>query len=59
MVTEKMMDAFLDGIAKGIGYTMAAVIMAIVLILLMFGSPESKTKTVTEPPCAVMIYSNI
>ena len=59
MVTEKMMDAFLDGIAKGIGYTMAAVVMAIVLILLMFGSPESKTKSVTEPPCAVMIYSNI
>jgi len=59
MVTEKMMDAFLDGIAKGIGYTLAGIVMAVILVLLMFGSPESKTKTVTEPPCAAMIYSNI
>lgn len=59
MVTEKMMDAFLDGMAKGALYALAGIVMALVLILLMFGSPESKTKTVTEPPCAVMIYSNI
>lgn len=57
MVTEKMMDAFLDGIAKGIGYTLAGIVMALILILLMFGSPESKTKSVTEPPC--MIRANI
>ena len=58
MVTEKMMDAFIDGVAKGIGYTLGALALALILLLLMF-APESKTKTVTEPPCAVMIYSNI
>ena len=58
MVTEKMMDAFLDGIAKGVLYTLGALSLALILLLLMF-APESKTKTVTEPPCAVMIYSNI
>ena len=58
MAKEKMMDAFLDGIAKGALYTLGALSLALILLLLMF-SPESKTKTVTEPPCAVMIYSNI
>lgn len=59
MAKEKMMDAFLDGIAKGIGYTLAGIVMAVILVLLMFGSPESKTKMVCEPPCAVMIMANI
>lgn len=59
MVKEKMIDAFLDGMAKGALYALAGIVMAFILILLMFGSPESKTKMVTEPPCAVMIYSNI
>ena len=59
MAKEKMMDAFLDGIAKGIGYTLAGIVMAVILVLLMFGSPESKTKMVGEPPCAVMIMANI
>lgn len=54
-----MIDAFLDGMAKGALYALAGIVMAFILILLMFGSPESKTKMVTEPPCAVMIYSNI
>jgi Na+-transporting NADH:ubiquinone oxidoreductase subunit NqrD len=57
MAKEKMMDAFLDGIAKGIGYTLAGIAMALILVLLMFGSPESKTKSITEPPC--MIRANI
>ena len=57
MVTEKMMDAFLDGMAKGALYALAGIVMALILILLMFGSPESKTKTVTEPPC--LIRANI
>ena len=56
MVTEKMMDAFIDGVAKGIGYTLGALALALILLLLMF-APESKTKTVTEPPC--MIRANI
>ena len=56
MAKEKMMDAFIDGIAKGIGYTLGALALALVLLLLMF-APESKTKTVTEPPC--MIRANI
>ena len=58
MVKEKMMDAFLDGIAKGVLYTLGALSLALILLLLMF-APESKTKTVTEPPCAVMIMANI
>ena len=57
MVTEKMMDAFLDGMAKGALYALAGIVMALILVLLMFGSPESKTKTVTEPPC--LIRANI
>ena len=57
MAKEKMMDAFLDGIAKGIGYTLAGIVMTLILVLLMFGSPESKTKMVCEPPC--MIRANI
>jgi len=58
METSRMFDAFLDGIAKGVLYTLGALSLALILLLLMF-APESKTKTVTEPPCAVMIYSNI
>ena len=58
MVTEKMMDAFIDGVAKGIGYTLGALALALILLILMV-APESKTKSITEPPCAVMIYSNI
>lgn len=57
MMEERLTNALLDGIAKGIGYTLAGIVMALVLILLMFGSPESKTKTVTEPPC--LIRANI
>ena len=57
MMEERLTNALLDGIAKGIGYTLAGIVMALVLILLMFGSPESKTKSVTEPPC--MIRANI
>ena len=53
-----MFDAFLDGIAKGVLYTLGALSLALILLLLMF-APESKTKTVTEPPCAVMIMANI
>ena len=56
METSRMFDAFLDGIAKGIGYTLGALALALILLLLMF-APESKTKTVTEPPC--MIRANI
>jgi len=56
MAKEKMMDAFLDGIAKGVLYTLGALSLALILLLLMF-APESKTKTVTEPPC--MIRANI
>ena len=56
MAKEKMMDAFLDGIAKGALYTLGALSLALILLLLMF-APESKTKTVTEPPC--MIRANI
>lgn len=59
MMEERLINALLDGIAKGIGYTLAGIVMALILVLLMFGSPESKTKSVTEPPCAVMVYSNI
>ena len=58
MAKEKMMDAFLDGLAKGVLYTLGALSLALILLLLMF-APESKTKTVTEPPCAVMIMANI
>lgn len=58
MEQSKMFDAFLDGIAKGVLYTLGALSLALILLLLMF-APESKTKTVTEPPCAVMVYSNI
>ena len=56
MEQSKMFDAFLDGIAKGALYTLGALSLALILILLMF-APESKTKTVTEPPC--MIRANI
>lgn len=58
MAKEKMMDAFLDGIAKGVLYTLGALSLALILLLLMF-APESKTKMVGEPPCAVMIMANI
>ena len=58
MEQSRMFDAFLDGIAKGVLYTLGALSLALILLLLMF-APESKTKTVTEPPCAVMVYSNI
>ena len=58
MEQSKMFDAFLDGIAKGVLYTLGALSLALILLLLMF-APESKTKTVTEPPCAVMIMANI
>ena len=56
MMEERLTNALLDGIAKGIGYTLAGIVMALILVLLMF-APESKTKTVTEPPC--MIRANI
>lgn len=59
MMEDRLTNALLDGIAKGIGYTLAGIVMALILILLMFGSPESKTKMVCEPPCAVMIMANI
>lgn len=59
MMEERLTNALLDGIAKGIGYTLAGIVMALILVLLMFGSPESKTKMVGEPPCAVMIMANI
>ena len=58
MEQSRMFDAFLDGIAKGVLYTLGALSLALILLLLMF-APESKTKTVTEPPGAVMVYSNI
>ena len=58
METSRMFDAFLDGIAKGVLYTLGALSLALILLLLMF-APESKTKSITEPPCAVMIMANI
>lgn len=55
---ERLKESFINGIFKGMGYTLIAFFLTIILILLMFGSPDSKTKMICEP-CATMIWTNV
>ena len=58
MEDKRLYEAFLDGVAKGVLYTLAGLFFAIIILLVVFFSPESKTKMICEPS-AKMIHANI
>ena len=45
----RIRNCFINGLCRGMAFTAAIVIMTILLIGVMFFSPEEKTKMVCEP----------